>query len=271
MGKRIVTGVGIVILVYSVLTLSYMPAVLKAAVTVLNLAAAYEMLRAAGAHRRRFLLVLLFAGSLLLSLMPAPKDPLYWVLLFAVACVTYLLLMKWQKRCRLDSAIVLVGLVLLTAALFRSITVLHGIEHGEVYLFTSVTLTFATDIGAYLFGRFWGSHKLAPKISPNKTVEGGIGGIVVSMACMAIISQTLHRHGYPSADGRVALLYAIGVSVVAEFGDLAMSALKRVCGIKDFGNIFPGHGGALDRFDSLMFSAPFTLVICLLTGGWLLV
>ena len=269
MRKRIVTGVGIVILVYSVLTLSYMPAVLTTAVTALSLASAYEILRASGAHRRRFLLVFSFAGAMILSLVPVPHQPLYWVLLFSIACGAYLFLMKWQKHCRLDSAIVLVGLVLLTTALFRSITVLRGIDHGEVYLFTVVTLTFATDVGAYLFGRYFGHYKLAPKISPNKTLEGGIGGVVVSMACMAIISQTLHRHGYPAADWRVALLYAIGVSVVAEFGDLAMSSLKRVCGIKDFGNIFPGHGGALDRFDSLMFSAPFTLVFCLLAGGWL--
>ena len=142
--------------------------------------------------------------------------------------------------------------------------------YAAVY-FILLILCFAWggDTAAYFAGRAFGKHKLAPFVSPNKTVEGAVGGVVGSMALGALATAV---YGYIS--GRVtALTVEIGLrhlavialmgavaSVLGILGDLFASAVKRQAGIKDYGTIFPGHGGILDRFDSVMFIAPFVSI-----------
>lgn len=106
--------------------------------------------------------------------------------------------------------------------------------------------SFATDVFAYLTGKFVGKHKLIPDVSPNKTIEGSVGGVVGAMlfGCMFIYFVHLPIHF-------IAFVF-IG-SIVAQFGDLFASSIKRYCQIKDFGKLIPGHGGVLDRFDSVIF------------------
>lgn len=118
-----------------------------------------------------------------------------------------------------------------------------------------------TDTGAYFTGRLLGKHKLAPNISPKKTVEGSIGGLVLScIGCVAYICIMvgLFAGGMPKMS--VILKFAfIGLagSVLSQLGDLAASCIKRDCNKKDYGSLLPGHGGLLDRFDSVLFAAPF--------------
>jgi phosphatidate cytidylyltransferase len=120
--------------------------------------------------------------------------------------------------------------------------------------------TFATDVGAYFIGRFFGRNKLAPTISPGKTVEGSIGGIVSSFVVLLIYTSIV-RHFYP--ESAFALLqplelfvFSLLLSLAAQLGDLTESMLKRYCGVKDSGSFLPGHGGLLDRMDSVLFSVP---------------
>jgi|SRR5579884_895223 len=108
----------------------------------------------------------------------------------------------------------------------------------------------ATDTSAYLIGRGLGQHKLAPALSPNKTVEGALGGLLGGIAVGVAFAAWLHL---ALVDGLVLGLIA---GVAGQIGDLFESALKREAGIKDFGRIMPGHGGVLDRFDSLLFVVP---------------
>lgn len=117
------------------------------------------------------------------------------------------------------------------------------------------------DTGAYFTGKLIGKHKLAPKISPKKTVEGSIGGIILSCigcATYIMVMVALKAQGVPRAE-IIVKFAAVGFvgSVLAQFGDLAASCIKRDCGKKDYGSILPGHGGFLDRFDSVLFAAPF--------------
>ncbi|HFI0150476.1 TPA: phosphatidate cytidylyltransferase [Streptococcus suis] len=116
-------------------------------------------------------------------------------------------------------------------------------------------IVWATDIGAYMIGRQIGRHKLIPKVSPNKTVEGFFGGIlsaVVVAMVFLLVDKTVNTQ-YPFW---VMLLLVALFSVFAQFGDLVESAIKRHFGVKDSGKIIPGHGGILDRFDSLIFVFP---------------
>ncbi|PAV30033.1 phosphatidate cytidylyltransferase [Virgibacillus profundi] len=125
-------------------------------------------------------------------------------------------------------------------------------EEGLSFVFFALFIVWATDTGAYFFGRALGKKKLWPMISPNKTVEGALGGIL--LACIvAVIFQLVS----PVSSS---MLVVIGVTVLAsvfgQIGDLVESAFKRHYGVKDSGNILPGHGGILDRFDSLLFVLP---------------
>lgn len=130
-------------------------------------------------------------------------------------------------------------------------------SEGLAYLLYALFIVWATDTGAYFFGRSLGKRKLMPSISPNKTVEGALGGIICA-SIVAIVFQFINP--FP-----VSFITIIGVtifaSIVGQLGDLVESAFKRHFNVKDSGNILPGHGGILDRFDSLLFVLPFLYVI----------
>lgn len=122
--------------------------------------------------------------------------------------------------------------------------------------------SFATDIGAYFVGRTLGRQKLAPEISPGKTVEGSLGGIAVSFLALALYTG-LVREVFPF--GLLELwLFSLLLSLAAQLGDLVESMLKRYCGVKDSGHFLPGHGGLLDRTDSLLFTFPLTYFLVVL-------
>lgn len=152
-----------------------------------------------------------------------------------------------------------IGIITLCAGIFPillSSLVRCGLgEHGTARLLLPFVITFTCDSGAYFVGRAIGKHKLAPHVSPNKTIEGSIGGIVAGMLCAVIYGLILRLCGI-QIQFVVMLIYGFLGSIVCEIGDLAFSAVKRLCGVKDYGNLLPGHGGVLDRFDSMMFVAP---------------
>ena len=108
------------------------------------------------------------------------------------------------------------------------------------------------DTGAYFVGSFLGKHKLCPNISPKKTVEGSIGGIAASLIVSPILAACYGSHGNLA----VTLAMTVLLCIVGMMGDLFASVIKRRAGIKDYGNLIPGHGGILDRFDSMLLIAP---------------
>ncbi|MFC5632079.1 MULTISPECIES: phosphatidate cytidylyltransferase [Streptococcus] len=116
-------------------------------------------------------------------------------------------------------------------------------------------IVWATDIGAYMIGRSYGKHKLLPAVSPNKTIEGSLGG-VLSAVVVSILFMLVKPTVYAPQKFLVMLLFVAIFSIFAQFGDLVESALKRYFGVKDSGKLIPGHGGVLDRFDSMIFVFP---------------
>lgn len=129
--------------------------------------------------------------------------------------------------------------------------------HGTALLFAPVLLTWTSDTFAYFVGRAFGKRKLIPRVSPGKTVAGAAGAVVgtvlVAVAYAALVLNRFPGYGLGWAE---AALLGLLVSVAAQMGDLAESLLKRDAGVKDSGALLPGHGGALDRFDSLLFTLP---------------
>lgn len=127
----------------------------------------------------------------------------------------------------------------------------------RAYLLLPFILSFACDTFAFFSGLTLGRHKLAPKVSPKKTIEGSIGGLLGNVACGLLFVWVMDRFfgGSAIGYGPMALL-ALACGVVAQIGDLSFSLIKREFGIKDYGRLFLAHGGVLDRFDSVLFVAP---------------
>ncbi len=144
-----------------------------------------------------------------------------------------------------------------------------NVASGGLLLLIPVVATWASDTGAYAVGRAMGRHKLIPSVSPGKTVEGAIGGLVASILVTWALSSWLLRPG-AHLDFRWrpvgVILFGAVVSVAAQVGDIAESLLKRDAGVKDSSHLIPGHGGVLDRVDSLLFVFPVAYVLF----GWLL-
>jgi len=134
---------------------------------------------------------------------------------------------------------------------------LRALDQWRFYILLPFVAAFLSDACAYFAGLALGKHKLAPSLSPKKTVEGSVGGFVGAVAAMLVYGLVWQKFfrleglSYPA----LALYGALG-SVVSQIGDLYFSCIKREYGIKDFGNILPGHGGILDRFDSMILCAP---------------
>lgn len=141
------------------------------------------------------------------------------------------------------------------------------IEQFGIYLiFYGLICALATDSGAQLAGMAFGKHKMSPNISPKKTVEGAIGGLIFSLILNAVaIILYNHLADFKMDEFAVTVLLAacLPVSFLGMMGDLSASVLKRNFGVKDFGKIFPGHGGVMDRFDSSMFTLPVTYALAL--------
>lgn len=144
----------------------------------------------------------------------------------------------------------------------------HGLlgrfEPGALLITLVTFVCWATDAFALFVGRATGKHKLSPKLSPAKTLEGAFGGFVAAVLAGALFGWLF----FGSIVGGLAIGAITGI--LAQVGDLFESALKREAGIKDFGNVMPGHGGALDRFDSLLFVAPVVAVLLAWTGDFIL-
>jgi phosphatidate cytidylyltransferase len=131
------------------------------------------------------------------------------------------------------------------------------LPRGGYYLFWLIGVTWLCDTGAYAVGSIFGKHKLCPAISPNKTIEGAIGGILSSLIAAVIIAWIFDRSYATWLFTPVLnIIYALSLAIIAQLGDLAESILKREVALKDSGNTYTGHGGILDIIDSLLFTGP---------------
>ena len=146
--------------------------------------------------------------------------------------------------------------------MMSSLVTLKTMEHGKLFVLLPVVVTFCCDSGAYFVGMFMGKHRTTA-VSPKKSVEGYIGGIISGIVYMLIYGGIVAIFSDVTVRFLPLVVYGILGSAAVEIGDLAYSLIKRQKGIKDYGNLIPGHGGMLDRFDSMSFSAP---LICALAA-----
>lgn len=184
--------------------------------------------------------------------------------LFAALFVQVMLSFRKERRIPFtDMALALTAGIILPS-LLASLVRLGMNAPKAGYLLLPFVITWLSDSGAFFVGRSLGKRKLAPALSPNKSVEGSVGGFLCAAAGAVLYGVILNACGY-RADLLLLAVYGLIGSLAGQTGDLAFSAVKRQCGIKDYSNLLPGHGGMLDRFDSTIFTAP---VLELLTLLW---
>lgn len=265
--KRTITGGLIVLVLGLILWFSYIPAVMKGSVALLSLLAAGEVIHVTGTGSNKGLSALILLGMLALSMAEIPNYFPIMLVVFAAAVIYFAVLCRRVEADKPAGLCHCAIVCCVICVLFQSIAYLRWEEHGLYYLIYAVTLCIATDVGAYLVGKALGKHKLAPKISPNKTVEGAAGGILLALMAALAYGWWLNRTRIPVRFEALAF-YAVLGSVLGQLGDLSMSVVKRICGVKDFGKLLPGHGGVLDRFDSQLFTLPFMLIVVRVSGGF---
>ena len=150
---------------------------------------------------------------------------------------------------------------LLIPVCLSALVQLRCMENGRFLVLVPVICASITDVGAYFVGMFFGKHRGVTKVSPNKSLEGYIGGIAVGCIVLMLYAFVLSRFVGLTVSMPIMALYGIVGSAVTELGDLSFSLIKRQEGIKDYGDLLPGHGGMMDRFDSTVFAAPAIMVL----------
>ena len=146
---------------------------------------------------------------------------------------------------------------------FSALSAVRTLDNGVFYMFIPFICSWVSDMFAYFVGRLFGKHKLIPEISPKKTVEGSIGGIVFAVLAMLLYGFIVDSFFDAITVNYIVLgLMGFVLSIISQIGDLIASSLKREYGIKDYGNLLPGHGGIADRFDSIFAIALLVLAVC---------
>lgn len=186
------------------------------------------------------------------------------MLLPITLCILFLtVIIKNLKVNIVDIAVTFLGIFYIVIFLMYIPVINEDLQNGKILIWLLLFVTLGTDTFAYLIGRHFGKHHFT-KISPNKTIEGSVGGIIGAVIITLIynlVCQNIFNIQYSYIS--VAII-TILLSVLSQIGDLAASSIKRYVGIKDFSNLIPGHGGMLDRIDSIVFAAPFAYFLFML-------
>ncbi len=265
MGKRILVAVILAPLFFVVLFFlePVWLAVLMAAISAL---ASFELLRATGVahHNGMYFCTALAAAAIPLGewlgqegMVLQASALLLMVAIFWIAIRLY----DREKAVRFEDVLVcLFGGLMIPWAL-STLVELKGMEQGRFLVLLPVICAFLTDGGAYFAGIFLGRHRGITRVSPNKSLEGYIGGILSGAIFLLIYGVLLEQFVGLDASLPVLAVYGLVGSAVTELGDLSFSFVKRQFGVKDYGDLLPGHGGMLDRFDSMVFAAPTLMLL----------
>lgn len=169
-----------------------------------------------------------------------------------VTCLLLTVPIITEKYNFIDVSLTLLGFIYV-GVLFSFIYLVNEKDGGQFYVWLIFVGSWMTDTVAYYSGRFLGKHKLCPRVSPKKTVEGSIGGLLGSTISCGLLGILTNTYINPIPLYHFFLIGFI-CGIFSQYGDLVASTVKRYVGVKDYGNIIPGHGGILDRFDSILFS-----------------
>ena len=265
MKTRIISGIVMGVIVAAVLALGFLvePVIITVAVALIAAGAVYELIHNAAGIKSKiavtgsvifaFLYVVASDNSVFVkpysSLWLSPE--LVNTLLLVYFLFAVIIILRNNKEFDLGKIVSLFALPLPYAYAFSCLARVIKHTDGIYYLLLLLNFSSVCDMGAYFVGVTMGKHKLCPNLSPKKTVEGAVGGIVSSIIVTVIISLCFSKSLV------IPMLLTIPFCILGMIGDLFASAIKRSVGLKDYSNLIPGHGGILDRVDSIIMIAPF--------------
>lgn len=264
MKQRIVSGTVLAVFLAAVIFFDQtFPLALNIAVAIIAAAAVYELGKALGLEGKWYLFWPSLAAAAAVPFCEGRALFLAYALYTLVVCCAML---ACHEEVSFKDVFVLYSMVVLIPCALHSLVLLRELNpaHGMFYVLIAVFSAWSADVGAYFAGTFFGKHKLCPQISPKKTVEGAVGGLALDVAALLLCGVFFSKvyHG-----GQVQVYYlplflaGLFGAPISIIGDLSFSLVKRSCHIKDFGQVIPGHGGILDRFDSVIFTAPFVYLL----------
>jgi len=258
--------------VLAVVLCFYETLILNIAVGILAALAAQEAAGAVGCKNNKLLVVESMLFALLVPILAQfwGAGAIYALALLYVVLAFLEIIRKYPNLNVANIGLLMMMVVGVTLSLNCLVLIRNGAPRmwaGLYYTFLIMASAWLCDVGGYFVGSAFGKHRLAPVVSPKKSVEGLLGGLAVAIVGNILISMAfvaIYNNGY--VDGHLSILWHINylyvalvtpvLSLLGVLGDLSASVIKRYYGIKDFGALFPGHGGVLDRFDSLLFIAP---------------
>ncbi len=269
MKTRIITAlICVPVLVAILLSNSF---VIAAAIAVVALVGLCEFYKAVGIFEKKALCTVGYLACLIIPVLVCVSeyfpvgntvDALIYIFVFALFSA---FLYNHEKISVQDVGMIILSIIYIPYFL-TDIVRIRLLENGEVYIWLVFIAAFLTDTCAYFCGISIGKHKLCPKVSPKKTIEGAIGG-VLGCVVFCLVYGVVMSKGF-SIQIDFVKLGALGfiTALASEIGDLVASIIKRHCGIKDYGTLFPGHGGILDRCDSIIFVAPVVYLFLSIIG-----
>lgn len=269
MGTRIISATVGIVFAVAVLFLHATP-VYNLVVAALAVIMLYELLNANKCLKYRFHCGICFAFAAAMPFLLEFTDGMEIIYIFGTTCILLLFagFIAKHKDIAFEKITYMFTVSLLTTLPMCCLISLENSDevHGVCYIVLCLAGAWLGDSGAYFVGTFWGKHKLCPEISPKKTVEGAVGGVIT--VAVVFVAYAFCYRLYQAKHGiffEVNYLYlaimGLICGVLGIIGDLSASLIKRQCNIKDFGNIMPGHGGLMDRFDSVLFVAPFMMFV----------
>lgn len=271
MKSRILTAAILILIAIPIIIFSD-TIILNIFVSLVSMVSVYELMNATKNIGKRSLTVISIIYSGLIPFLFCVSDDLrysfFTILVFAYAIVLFMLLLFKNDKYRLENISVaflvsnVIPVFLSSLIVLRRMPVTKIVDErmGLIMMLLPIICVIITDTFALFSGMLFGKHKLAPNVSPKKTVEGAIGGTLFGVAFFVFIMIIFENLYNVNVNILLLILFASITSIMGQFGDLFMSIIKRHCEIKDYGNLMPGHGGMLDRFDSMIFAAP-TLMI----------
>ena len=215
--------------------------------------------------------ILGFIGSILyIGLLGIKVEPQYYqisIMIFIICAFSFSVFM--HKKININDICATITGFFYVTVMLSNIYLVRQNEHGQYLVWLIFICAFCSDTGAYFTGSAIGKHKMTPVLSPKKTFEGALGGILFTALVSGFYGYCMYSAWQVGKENMFmfyAILGAVG-SIIAQIGDLVASSIKRYVGIKDYGKIMPGHGGVLDRFDSVLFTAPLIYIFVTIGKG----
>ena len=268
MKTRIITGIGIVLVAIALVALASFTPIYCLGMSALAAIATFELLRVFGVHKDWHISAPAYALAVAFPFAAyfVGDSKAKFVLIMGSALFSFLVYLLGvavfsHKKIKFVLVAAVYMAIIYVIVSFTSLSLIMYVSKGIYYLGLIIISSWGCDAGAYFIGCKFGKHKLIPDVSPNKSVEGAIGGMAVSVVFNLLYGHIVKICGGAEVDYLVIAILGVVLSVVAMVGDLIASLIKREYGIKDYSNLLPGHGGIVDRFDSVFPIATFLLMV----------